>query len=196
MKVKKSKTVHIETGKYIAELSDCEDTVITPKSGRNKGKKLPCVKVVFEILDEPGQEEVAGISLNKTLWYNLDKDQNVCMGGASIQVIEALQGEMEELEKSDDLEDLIGTKVYLQIVGAEEEEGYPDIHRVEAYAEKPGQEEKKKPEKKKAESDPDKAAVEEKKKPEKKKAPPEKPEEEESTDASEDDGTKDAFDFD
>jgi len=133
MKVTKKAGVFIPTGGYTAEFTKVEQVTRTGK----KGEKFNAIQVDFELCDTEGQEEYAGIILNQTLWATLDSDGEIEVGRKGFQVIEAIQGsDTDDGQKSEELEDMIGNKVTLQIIAPEQEGGFPKILRVDRFIEK------------------------------------------------------------
>ncbi len=154
-RAEKTVGVRVETGAYVACFAEWEDM---PNILKNKnGVICPAFKFVFEIEDMDGQEAFAGATLNKTLWYKIGKEGQVQIGAKAFKVIEALEGgeEFDNGDESSEFDDLIGNLVVLHVMGAADDNSFPEITRVDAYNEEddPPKRKKKSPPARRSKSD-------------------------------------------
>jgi len=133
-RAEKTAGVRVETGAYVACFTEWEDM---PNIKNKKGVTCPAFKFIFEVEDVEGQEDFAGAVLNKTLWYKIGKEGQVQIGAKAFKVIEALEGgeEFANGDESSEFDDLIGNLVMIHVMGAADENSFPEITRVDAYDE-------------------------------------------------------------
>jgi len=117
-----------DTGKFLAELVDYKETT--------KGaKKFPCLELTFEVLESPNgkyEDALAGQKINMVVWITEDGG----VSGKNTENLNILNGEEVDIGDDYDIDEMIGTVVYIHTLGKKDgEKEYANIERIEEYDE-------------------------------------------------------------